>query len=529
MTQEEALLWIGSATTFIVGLGAARFAVARHIVNTALERYKPQLDIISDFNPIASKQLPEDVKSNFDRVRIVYADTVKARQKINDFKMDVPQIPKDVYQSADKFQAYMNQLMGAFKVNLGTAFLGSMTADVAMDAIFNAALLRAFPGQAVIAGAGEISDIVLPPAVIDFIDQTGVIDLTASFLQDIAGVLSDQIVVSVGETLADTDIAVFTLCSIANRERKMIQAGYSKPGESALYGLLDYGGRVAGAFLGGKVGGTGGGIFGGPVGAAVGAIFGAISGAVAAKAMFVKALKLEIEGYANEYQADLASGKENLSQIRDDIVNKTHAALHRAAITYKEKLAKMPGGIETQPEIAVSAMPLAAAYRADLTAAFQLMDEKAEEFKKTIGKPGAWDSICGADWDKAVAQRADDIVAGQKEQWRSFVWSCSEKIATADPCSVIMGAAQMGMTAGPLSEAACKVSNIHVAQALTAHDSAMDKWANSCSKAWNKSAKNTRNTYEGERKRFVKFYNALRNSLDFQKRRMLSKAARLDI
>jgi hypothetical protein len=524
--------------TLLYGGNQLRLAIAQKIIDTALAPFEQRIKKFKEDDLITVKphQLG-DGKARFEtELKASDHRIFHARKTGVPFQGELPQNFNPKSGLRQQVQKMLHDVRISYPVFLTTA----LATDLATDAILNEAMLRAFPTSAKAAGVGELSDVMLGPQLKELIDQTGVIDAAADIASAAAGVLGETLVVSTVETVADSNLAIFSLATIAGREIKLINAGHSTPSESALYGVLDYGGRLAGGIIGGKLGAIGGakaGTFLNPgggtgVGALVGGFFGAILGVCTAKAVWIKALKAEINSFAADFQTTAATAATETQKSLKEMAQKVQADGKKAFTAYQQILQACPD-MRCDAAMVDTARLYAAAYNTDINNALDVAFQNRREILSEIGssargQPNFWHNIIGANWIAAAEQQLDSALDKKRQALRPIIDATSENTVKQKPTQSLQFYIEYGYVSGGQTELLSAELDTKLGTMADTFNTTATTWDTACGKAWETAARTTAGTFKKERKKVEDTYDGFRKRLEFLRRAILAKSCRLN-
>ncbi len=519
MSNEEMALWV-------MGAGAlywTRLKVAAYVIEQTIKEYEPQLQAFREFKPVEWKaQTPEQKEAfaDFQAAKQTNDILVKNAQEL---KIPLPVAVPEILNSSQNFQSYIDSLKKLIKHGIPSEVVIPAAHDALTDAILNEALLRAFPKTAFIAGAGESSDVLLGPELKEMLDRTGVIDATAAMLTDMAQIVSEGVVVSVGEAIADPQLAVFSLYSIINRERKLIQAGHSTLNESATYGTLDYGGRLAGAALGSE--------------AAREAtewlcfeeliipcqVLGGLFGFAAAKTLWKNTLKEEITDLTKEYERTTTEARDDLELKKKNILEKTGAVAKKTFGEYKTVVHACPD-LTKRADLAATAQKLLDASHKDAALASALVKSKRDTIMVSVSEPGFIPRALGANWKKAMERHLDQIEKTHNDEIGILRYDFT---AAGDPLAILLKASKTPSAQDGYTEKAYAALPGEINSILSKHRDEATAWSISCKDSWKKAADETIGTLNAQQNIFSDAYTSIKNNLEYLQRRIFSKGMRL--
>ncbi len=532
MTNEEVIAWSLGASSALYAANYLRLKIASYVIDNAIKRHQPRLEAFEKFKPAEWKEPAADQKKILADLETALNDNSILRKNATELRIPLPHATPEILESSEKYSAFIQNIMDTVEGNYASIATFLITKDVLTDAILNEALLRAFPESAAAAGAGEVSDFVLGSQLKELLDKTGIIDLTADFLTNTAHILSEQATISIAETAADPHphLAIFSLIDIANRERKLIQAGHSTPGESLQYGLLEYGGALAATFAGAEFGaGIGakgelmtGGASGGFI-TLISTIFGAIAGGIGAKATWRKLLKREIEGLSTEYRSVAHQAKRDLEAKKADVLEKTEEVAKKSFGAYTEIVRSCPD-LRQRTDLGVTANNLSAAFRSDIETARAAIRSQQIEVESSIKKPGSLCRVFGANWEPELKRRIQKIADGHAQPFNFLETTLNENIHLE---KIFLMAATTPIIRGGASEAIYKNLPGEIEQIIHLYKDDVVTWSGRCSDAWKSAGKQTVRTLEEQQNIFKIAYDALKRELEYRQRQVYHKAARL--
>lgn len=523
MTDTEMMAWIVGSAGTLYAANWARLKVAAYVVEQAIKEYEPQLKAFREYKPIKWKaQTPEQTKAFADFQVLLKTNDILV-ENAHELRIPLPEAKPEVLNSVESFQNYIKTLIGSIHKGLSGDLALPLVGDVMGDAILNEALLRAFPQTAAIAGAGEASDFVLGENLKELLDRTGIIDQTASLLTDMAQVISEEKLVSILETTADPGMAIFSLVAIANRERKLIKAGHSTPGESTTYGLLDYTGRLGC----GQIMWEATDVFTDYVPVDEAVIFikmGAwVTGVTAGKFIWKKLMKGEIKKLIEEYKSVAGKGSADLESKKKDVLFKTDIVAKKTFGEYETLMHSYPD-LTKRADLAACAQNLVDAFNEDLILANACIKSRRYAIISSVSEPGFFYRALGADWKKAMERRLDQIV----ELHEKDIGILRQAFLTEnDPAKALIEASTIAAVEGGWSEKAYAALPEKMDGILTKYRDEATAWSNSCKDSWKKAADETIGTLNEQQNIFSGAYTTIKEKLEYLQRRIFSKGMRL--
>lgn len=520
-----------AAPALLYGGNRLRLAIAQHIIDQALAPYKDRIEKFKaqDHTRIkphvgikaAHAQFQAELQKSDTRLHHAAKTKIPFNQDLQNGTHDKINFPR-----------FAQEMIDGFKFSYPAFIATGLATDLATDAILNEALLRAFPGSAKSAGVGELSDVMLGADLKEIVDRTGVIDGAASFLGSAADLVGESAVVTTVETLADSNLALFSLASIAGREIKLINAGHSTPGESALYGVLDYGGRLAGGIIGGQLGAGFGGAAGGPPGAVVGGLFGALSGVLCARAIWRKVLKAEINSFLSDFKNTADTAADATKTGLQNIVEETHAIAQPAFQKYKQVLLACPD-MRLNAKLITTAKTFAKAYTQDTDAIICGVVAEREAIMGEIAsanapKPNFAQRAIGANWIKAAGRDLEKTTQGKLAVLEPVISACHPETLQRAPMASLQCFVNFGFLGDGRTETLSATLPDKLVSIASHHARTAATWDDECTQAWDKAAKKTARTFRKERKKLEETYHEFRDRLQFLQRAILAKSCRLN-
>jgi hypothetical protein len=523
MTYEEMMAWTLGAGAALWAGNALRLKIANHVIDKVIKDYEPQLQAFEALQPLKRKAPTPEQATAFANFQTAHKNNDILVKNAEELKIPLPEATPEVLSSAENFQAYVDKLTSMIHQGLKGDLALPLAYDVMSDAILNEALLRAFPEAAKIAGAGEMSDFILGTHLKELLDRTGIIDQTASLLVDMTHIVSEQTLVSVLETTADPHMAVFSLFSIANRERKMIMAGHATPGESLTYGLLDYGGRIAGGALGLKAGAAAGAHFFTAETTALGGIIGWVVGCVAAKSIWRSALKKEIGTLTDEYKDVAGKARTDLELKKKAVLEKADAVAKETFGAYKNIVESCPD-LKSRDDVGEQAEKFRVAFDIDIERARNFVESERRAIVNSVRKPGFFSRMLGADWKKAMEQRTAQIAKIHENEIDAVIKTLP---FTQNPSAMLAAAAGIPAIEGGLSEKIYTMLPEAMTEILGNHRQEVLSWKLSCRETWKKAANATLGTLNEQQEILTRAYEEIKKDLEYRQRRIFSKGQRL--
>lgn len=519
MISQEAILYLCSAAPgLLLGANAIRLQVASIIMEKALKRYDPVLKEFQESQPIQTiKPLPG---GNTSEIQSLLHDFDRILKEAKAFKAtELPIMPTDIFDSSAKYSAYVHDLFKKLKENFTLDIAMSLSADILSDAILSQALLRAFPNVAEFANAGQLTNLTLGPELTKILDHTGIINAASSILHSMASVISEQAVVAIGQVIADPTLAVFTLISIGNRERKLIEAGHSTPGESLGYGLIEYGGTVA-AILAGMAGGS----LLGPIGALLGGIGGGIGGRTAAKALVREKIKERLKSLSDEFSGAVHNGRQKIEIGKKQFVEGVGATANASIQQHARTVHGCPD-IEKNASVVRIADEFGQAVKKDVDAIYTEIDAGLGHTISHIGYATPLQCFIGANWRREIIRRAKNIAWEKKAPFSPFRRAFYDR--TAKPTSMLTAALQNGLIPGSQSaQVFVRVSSQFI-NAINGHKKDLTAWSDRCANASKEAQNKTKTALNEQRQKLANTVDGVRSDLQYRERQILSQAARL--
>ncbi|MGB4107421.1 MAG: hypothetical protein WBK55_06465 [Alphaproteobacteria bacterium] len=523
MSDTEMMAWIIGSGATLVAANWTRLKVAAYVVEQAIKDYEPQLQAFKEFKPIKWKTQTPEQKEAFVNFQSKLKDNDILVGNAYELRIPLPEAKPEVLSTVESFQNYVKTLIGSIHKGLSGDLALPLVGDVLGDAILNEALLRAFPQTAAIAGAGEASDFVLGENLKELLDRTGIIDQTAALLTDMAQIISEEKIVSLLETTADPGMAVFSLGFIANRERKLIKAGYSKPGESATYGLLDYGSRLTGGMI--------------AMEAAdfitdyipieevkVPITMGAwIVGVMGGKSFWKWLMKREMRNLTEEYSSVAYKVSSDLESKKKDILNKTDVVAKKTFGEYETVVHACPD-LAKRADLAACAQNLVDAFNKDMALADTAVKSRREAIISSVSEPGFLSRALGANWKKAMEQRLNQIVKIHEKDIGILRHAFP---SASDPSPIIILASRIPSVEGGWSEKAYDTLPGEIDGILRKYKDEASAWSSLCDRSWKKAANETIGTLNKQQNIFSETYASAKGNLEYLQRKIFSKGMRL--
>ncbi len=526
MSDTEMMAWIIGSGATLWAANWTRLKVATYVIEKAIKDYEPQLQAFREFQPVKWKSQTPEQKQVFANFQGFLNDDAIILQKSQEFKIPLPEAPPDVLESSSKFKAYIDDLLKKIKGGHLKHAATIVTTDTLTDAILNEALVRAFPDIALEIGAGEISDIVLGEQLKNLIDQTGIIDLTVAALQGSAAVLSDEIIASMGETIADPQFGMFTLLSAINRERKLMEAGHSTPGESIWYGTQKYalttGGAVGAGWLTAQVAGD---LMAPGLGTIVVTILGGIVGALAGSEKSRELNINEIKDLTRLFKYAAEHGQTDLEKKKALIISATLEAARKALEKYETTLASRPNLSDSQ-KLETLVQSLRQAFNDDLNLARQKIREKHDDFKLLMPAPGKLTRFFGADWHPEIEARLQDIAHLHKEEVAKIIYMPDQKGASA-LVDILLATANTQILEGGYYEELFGKIGTKTTEVIEGHRGLTQMWLDQCTDARDNVGKEAVKKLKERQDIFAKTLSALKDNLDAQGKKIHAKYMRL--